>query len=266
MLVVVRRLGALVIGTTLLVALTGPASAAPPRPDPGDRLQWQLGDLPADLTLEAEVYDLDLFETTRAEVRALHDEGRFVVCYLSAGSWEPYRPDARRFPRSIRGRPLDGFEDERWLDIRRWRALFPVLERRLDLCARKGFDGVEFDNVDGWTNDTGFPLTRRDQFLFLRRLANEAKARGLSPGLKNALGLIPDLVGHFGWALNEQCLQYDECAPYRRFVAAGKAVFIVEYRGGAATLCGHEPRGTSVSLKRLDLDARVRRCPYRPPR
>ncbi len=249
----------------LALAVAAPAYAAPPRPEPTDRLQWQLGDLPADLTVDAEVYDLDLFETTRAEVAQLHEDGRFVVCYVSAGSWEPYRPDAHRFPASVRGRPIDGFEDERWLDIRRIDVLLPILEDRLDRCARKGFDGVELDNVDGWTNDTGFPLTRQHQFTFLRRLANEAKERGLSPGLKNALGLIPDLVGHFGWALNEQCVQYQECRRYRPFVEAGKAVFVVEYRGPAADVCGREPRGTSASLKRLRLDERVVRCPYRPP-
>jgi endo-alpha-1,4-polygalactosaminidase (GH114 family) len=260
----VRRL-LLPLAALLVVALAAPVAAAPPRPEPTDRMQWQLADLPADLTVDADVYDLDLFETTRAQVRQLHDDGRFVVCYLSAGSWEPYRPDARRFPASVLGRPLEGWEDERWLDIRRLDVLLPILEARLDLCARKGFDGVEFDNVDGWTNRTGFPLTRRNQFVFLRRLANEAKERGLSPGLKNALGLIPALVGHYGWALDEQCLEYRECRAYRPFVEAGKAVFIVEYEGRVADLCGREPRGTQLSRKRLRLDAWVARCPYRPP-
>ncbi len=245
----------------LFVVSVPPAAAAPPRPEPDDRFQWQLGELPADLTLDAEVYDLDLFETTRAEVAQLHADGRYVVCYLSAGSWEPYRPDAGRYPDSVKGRPIDGFEDERWLDIRRLGALMPILEDRLDRCAAKGFDGVELDNVDGWTNRTGFPLTRHDEFVFLRRLANEAKARGLSPGLKNALGLIPDLVGHFGWALNEQCVQYDECDRYAPFVEAGKAVFIVEYEGTRATICPQVPEGTSASRKHLRLDAWVRRCP-----
>ena len=45
---------------------------------------------------------------------------------------------------------------------------------------------------------------------------------------------------------------------------AGKAVFIVEYRGPASAVCGREPQGTSVSLKRLLLDERVTRCPFRP--
>jgi hypothetical protein len=250
----------------LVVLLWGSAAhAAPPRPEPTDRLQWQLSELPADLSVDAEVYDLDLFETTRAEVAQLQADGRFVVCYLSAGSWEPYRPDAGRYPDRLRGRRLDGFEDERWLDIRRLRALMPIIEARLDRCRDKGFDGVEFDNVDGWVNATGFPISRRDQFVFNRRLANEAKERGLSPGLKNALGLIPDLVGHFGWALNEQCVQYRECGRYRPFIEAGKAVFIVEYRGTIDEVCARVPDGTSASRKHLRLDAWVRRCPYSPP-
>jgi hypothetical protein len=30
-------------------------------------------------------------------------------------------------------------------------------------CQKAGFDGVEFDNVDGYTNATSLPLTGRDQ-------------------------------------------------------------------------------------------------------
>ena len=245
-----------------VLPLLAVVALAPVRPDPADRFQIQLGDLPADLSVEAEAWDLDLFETTRAEVAALHDDGAWVACYLSAGSWEPYRPDRRSFPQAVRGNPIDGWEDERWLDARRIGVLVPIMERRLDLCAAKGFDGVEFDNVDGWTNDTGFPISRVHQRRYLRILAREAIERGLSPGLKNALGLIPEVVDRFGWALNEQCVQYDECDRYRPFVEAGKAVFILEYRGRLSTVCGREPTGTAVQLKRLRLDAYAARCPY----
>lgn len=59
-------------------------------------------------------------------------------------------------------------------------------------------------------------------------------------------------------------LQSDECGRYRPVVEAGKVVFIVEYRDPASAVLGREPRGTSVSLKRLNLDARVTRGPFRP--
>jgi len=81
--------------------------------------QWQLqGEL--DLRIDASVYDIDGFEASRADVRALHRRGRKAVCYLDVGSWETYRPDAARFPRSVIGRRYDGFPDE--LGTRKQRA------------------------------------------------------------------------------------------------------------------------------------------------
>jgi hypothetical protein len=62
---------------------------------------------------------------------------------VSVGSFEAFRPDARRFPQAVLGRPLDGWPDERWLDIRRRDLLAPVLLPRLDECRAKGFDAVE---------------------------------------------------------------------------------------------------------------------------
>lgn len=40
------------------------------------------------------------------------------------------------------GRP--GWPGERWLDIGRTAILRPIMERRLAMCERKGFDAVEF--------------------------------------------------------------------------------------------------------------------------
>jgi hypothetical protein len=110
---------------------------------------------------------------------------------------------------------------------------------RLALAEQKRCDGVEPDNVDGYTNATGFPLTGADQLDFNRFLAREAHARGLSIGLKNDLDQIPVLVADFDWALNEQCAEYDECETLAPFIAAGKAVLQVEYGGSAraAQIC-----------------------------
>ena len=111
------------------------------------------------------------------------------------------------------------------------------MERRLDICARKGFDGVEFDNVDGYANDTGFPLSGSDQLRYNVFLANAAHRRNLTTLLKNDLGQIRALLPYFDAALNEQCHQYEECGRLDAFVGAGKAVFGVEYRLGAAEFC-----------------------------
>lgn len=223
------------------------ASPSPPRPSltpggtrwrprPGLAWQWQL-DGRADPSADVPVYDIDGFENTAGDVARLHREGRKVICYVNVGAWEDFRPDRDAFPRSVLGRP-NGWRGERWLDIRRVRVLRPIMERRFDMCRDKGFDAVEPDLVEGYGNDTGFPLTAGDQLRYNRMIARIAHDRGLSVGLKNDLPQIPQLVDHFDFAVNEECAQYGECAELSPFVEAGKAVFHVEYSEPAGAFCG----------------------------
>lgn len=206
------------------------------QPTPGVSWQWQLtGEI--DTSFDVMMYDIDLFDTPLSVIDTLHNDGRIVICYFSAGSYEEWRPDAAQFPASIRGNPLDNWPGESWLDIRQMDTLAPLMRARLDLAQQKGCDGVEPDNVDGYANDTGFPLTGSDQLTYNIWLAAEAHQRGLSIGLKNDLDQIPDLLPYFDWALNEQCFQYDECDLLLPFVQAGKAVFGVEYEGELADFC-----------------------------
>lgn len=217
--------------------------------------QWQLAG-PIDLSVDAEVYDLDLFTTEKSTIDALRARGRRAICYVSMGSYEPYRPDSASFPSSVRGRAMDGWPDERWLDIRQIETLRPIMEARLDLCKSKGFDGVEPDNVDGYQNRTGFPLTAADQLKYNRFIASAAHARGLSIGLKNDIDQIKDLLADFDWALNEECFKYKECSAYKPFTDAGKAVFHVEYDLTPAQFCSQANALNFNSLhKNMDLDA-----------
>ncbi len=226
--------------------------AAPWRPRPGTTWYWQLTG-PVDRSRDVDVYDIDLFEMTDADVRALKDRGVVLVCYFSAGSYEEWRPDVDDFPSSVLGNPLDGWPGERWLDHRD-PAVRAIMSARLDLAVARGCDAVEPDNVDGWANDPGFPLTRDDQLDYLRWLSEQAHARGLSVGLKNTLDLLPEVISRFDWALNEECLQFDECDAYAPALAAGLAVFHVEYHGTLDRICDRVPAGFSSARANLDLD------------
>jgi len=228
-------------------------------PGPRTTWQWQLsGKL--DLRVPAAVYDVDLFDTSAATVAALHARGRHVVCYLDAGTYEPGRPDSARFPKSVLGRGVAGWPGERWLDIRS-RALRPIMNARLRLCARKGFDAVEADNVDGYENRTGFPLRARDQLAYNRYLAAAAHARGLSIALKNDLDQVAALEPRFDFALDEECFHHRECGELAPFVKAGKAVFEVEYTGSPARYCPQaRAAGFMTMAKHLDLDAWREAC------
>ncbi|MGW6704895.1 endo alpha-1,4 polygalactosaminidase [Streptomyces sp. NPDC054956] len=216
------------------------------RPPPGVGWQWQLtGKL--DTSVKAAVYDVDGFTTTKEQVAELEAAGRRTVCYLSTGAWEDFRPDAAAFPPALRGEG-NGWEGERWLDIRRLAELEPLMAARLDMCRDKGFDAVEPDNMDGYRNKSGFPLTADDQLKYNRLIAKLAHDRGLSVGLKNDLDQIPQLVGEFDFAVNEQCMQYDECDKLAPFVKAGKAVFHVEYEKPLAQWC---PRALEAKFSSL---------------
>lgn len=208
-----------------------------------------------DLTVDADVYDIDLFDTSASTVQKLHSQGRKAVCYIDAGTWEDWRPDAALFSDTLLGKS-NGWPGERWLDIRQLEALSPRLEARLNLCKAKGFDGVEFDNVDGYTNDTGFPLTYDDQLRFNTYLANAAHERHLAVGLKNDPNQVSDLLPYFDWAIVEECFQFQECSSYVPFIRAGKPVLAIEYELHPNEFCPQaRAMRFSALMKHRELDA-----------
>jgi len=219
--------------------------------------QWQLNDGDIDTSFAVDMYDVDLFDVSTATIQELHQQGRKVVCYFSAGSWEEWREDAGDFPEAVKGNDLEGWPGEKWLDIRS-ADLHPIMQNRLDLAKTKGCDGVEPDNIQGYLswNDTGFPLTAVDQLTYNRWLVTEAHSRNLSIGLKNDIDQIDDLVADFDWALNEQCYQYNECDGYQTFIANDKPVFGVEYNLEPADFCPQaNSSGYSWLKKNYNLDA-----------
>lgn len=233
-------------------------------PPPGTTWQWQLTGT-IDASYDVAMYDIDLFDAPDAVIDTLHDDGKIVICYFSAGSFEDWREDAGDFPQDALGEPLEDWEGERWLDVR-VSGVRDVMENRLDYAVSRGCDGVEPDNVDGYQNDTGFDLDEGDQLDYNRFLASSAHARGLSVGLKNDVDQLDDLAGRFDWALNEECHQYDECGAYDAFLDRGKAVFHVEYVDDfadagdlAGEVCGNYP-GFSTLIKTWDLGSEYLAC------
>ncbi|SEM71101.1 hypothetical protein SAMN05444354_121105 [Stigmatella aurantiaca] len=226
------------------------------RPTPGTRWQIQL-DGTLNTSFNVAVYDVDLFDTPASTLSALKAQGRKVICYFSAGSYENWRSDAGSFPAAALGNTLDGWPGERWLDIRNTKVR-DIMRTRIELARQKGCDAVDPDNVDGYANSTGFKLTSADQLSFNRFLAAEAHARGLAVGLKNDVGQVAQLVNDFDFQVNEECFQYDECEELLPFINAGKPVFNIEYGGNslAQQIC---PRANALNfdtlVKNLDLDA-----------
>lgn len=200
---------------------------------PAVRTTWQIELLYPlnDTSYDVDVYDIDLFINDESIISELHNDGRKVICYFSAGSYENWRPDVRKFRPGDLGNTLQGWEDEKWLDIRSDNVR-DIMKDRLDMARDKGCDGVDPDNVDGYDNDNGLDLTPDDSVNFVRFLAREAHSRGLSIGLKNAGDIIHSVIDLMQWSVNEQCAEFDECDTYAVFTEQGKPVFHIEYPKG----------------------------------
>jgi hypothetical protein len=245
---------------------SGQTNLTPARWNPalGDTLQIQYSGT-LNTTYNVDIYNLDMFDTSTQEVSTLHTQGRRVMCYVNAGSWEDWRPDASQFPSIVLGNNYTGWPGERWLDIRRVDLLGPILRARLDLCKSKGFDGVDPDNINGYLNNTGFSLTYQDQLTFNTWLANEAHARGLSIGLKNDSEQLSDLLNYFDWGLTEDCFDQGWCADLAPFIAASKPVFAVEYTDTGINFNSFCQQAASLGLtgilKNRGLDAYLQVCP-----
>jgi hypothetical protein len=181
-------------------------------------------------------YDIDGFENEASEVAALHAQGKRVICYVDVGTAENFRPDYDRFPRSTLGRS-NGWPGERWLDIRRLNVLEPIMSARFQMCRDKGFDAVEPDNMEAFSNHTGFPITAAQQLEYDLWIAGEAHSLGMAVLQKNDGEQSAEQQPYFDGALSEQCNQYRECANFAPYLAAGKPVLNAEYGRENAKFC-----------------------------
>ena len=161
--------------------LTG--SAPPPRPSSLNwfhparnttRWQYQLSDTAGIQVIDGVnlyIIDLDIAATAMPLLKPA-GSGVHVICYFSAGTYEPDRKeqDAMRGVNAI-FYPADwkgvlgtrmSIWNERWVDIRSEKVR-SIVKRRLRFAAAIGCDGVDPDNVDAYSNRSGFKLTSQNQ-------------------------------------------------------------------------------------------------------
>jgi hypothetical protein len=187
---------------------------------------WQIGRVtPLQRTGAAAVdmYDLDGFLTTRAEVTAIKTTWQAAtlahpktICYLDL-AWEDYRPDATpgggAFPAGTLGLVYNGFPEERWVDFRQLDELKPMLDARISMCASKGFDAVELDDIDGFDppSTTGFQLTPGDVRNYLAYAFNQVHKDGMTALWKNSPYLSSWGRQYTEGAVVEECYVSQNC-------------------------------------------------------
>jgi hypothetical protein len=175
--------------------------------------------------------------------------GTYAICYVNAFQTQDDESGVKRrdersaWPRKLVLRKLG--DDPNWggeylVDIstaaRRKRAAHWI-EPMIRTCARKGFDAVEYDNLDSWTRFDGtpragdVPFGKSDAIAYARLLARRAHKLGLAVGQKNTVELTRrQAIGRirFDFAIAEECGRWDECDRYRGVY--GDHVVAIEYR------------------------------------
>ncbi|CAM9843980.1 unnamed protein product, partial [Sphacelaria rigidula] len=196
----------------------------------------------------------------QGNIDAIHDAGRAVGCYISVGSSEDWRTDAKDFPSESLGNTMAGWEGETWIDINHW-AVKDIMTRRVERAASMGCDAIEADNVITYEEEnTGVSITEAQQLDYNRWFAQTVHDHGMLVGLKNGVDLLPNLVDDFDFAIVEECWKYQECQPwFDTFILAGKPVFNVEYTGMGHCSLANDLAFDSI-VKHLNLDAAVCSC------
>jgi hypothetical protein len=220
----------------------------------------------------AVVWDVDLFDTPQTTIAGLKANGKTVLCYFSAGTFEPDRPDLGVLVAGDIGGQLDGWPGEYWLNLKS-PTVQKIMANRIALAAAKGCDAVDPDNTGKLTlylvlqpliikdafehNGGGVGLTSADSVAFVRGMAATALSYGLAIGLKNSQDILPQVSDVISFAVNEQCSQYKECPLYNSLLASNKPVFNIEYTK-SANLCVNP--SLSTVYKHMNLNGWVRYC------
>lgn len=248
------------VGTSTSVATTEDDAVGIVLPPPGAGFDYQIGgDYP--LAVGIEIVTRDWFASPPAD-------DAYDICYVNAFQTQPDDPDEDR-PDERSNWPAEVVLTE-LADDPAWEGEFlvdlstPDLRARAaehvapmtDRCAAKGYDAVEFDNLDSWTRfgaASDVPFGKAEAIDYARRITAHAHASGLAVGQKNAVDLTAqeslDQVG-FDFAVVEDCAAFDECEA--SMAVFGNLVLDVEYdRVAFEAACAQV--GHRISVVRRDI-------------
>jgi hypothetical protein len=188
------------------------------------------------------VYDIDGITNPASTVTALHKLGDRAICYIEVGAAGNYYSAGDEHIKVTYYRQLEQAHDlgarmpgysERYLNVRAASTVRIIEAMIRQQCAAKGFDAVEPDIDDSYTDTTGFPITEADNIRYDLALGAYAHSLGLAWGQKNGDNdpeFSRALEPHTDFLLDEECNYYQTCGivapPY---IKAGKLALDAEY-------------------------------------
>ena len=221
--------------------LTLPAAADWTLPPANGKFDYQIGgDYP--LPVGVQVVSRDWFAGTAPA-------GAYAICYVNAFQTQANEPDADRpdekdnWPAELVLTALG--DDPNWdgeylidlSSVEKRAAAAAWVKPMTQACATKGFQAVEFDNLDSWTRFADSPVASQPPFgraeavAYAALLVTDAHTADLAAAQKNTAELSAaearTQIG-FDFAIAEECGRWKECGRYR--ANYGNLVFVIEYR------------------------------------
>jgi hypothetical protein len=185
-------------------------------------------------------------------------KGKYDICYVNGFQTQTNEKRFWHHHWSLvlkdHGKPVvDSVWGEWLLDIRtaaKRKALAKIMGRWTNGCAKHGFEGVEYDNLDSFSRSHHL-ISKTDARKYAGLLVRRAHHAGLAVAQKNWAEWNGTEVG-FDFAVAEQCAQYHECG---RYVAHyGRHVLAVEYHDKAfRRACAHWSDRMAVVRRDVDL-------------
>ena len=111
----------------------------------------KIADAATSISPNVDIFEIDMFGNTNTTITKLHNLGKKVICYFSAGSYESYRPDSSQFQPYDLGNDMAGWPGEKWLRVNSSNVR-SIMAARIQLAASKGCDAVDPDNMDGYVS------------------------------------------------------------------------------------------------------------------
>ncbi|MDA3146324.1 endo alpha-1,4 polygalactosaminidase [Leucobacter sp. UCMA 4100] len=193
--------------------------------------------------------------------------GRYNICYVNGFQTQPADAEAwltvspSVVLHDAAGQPVfdPAWPDEMILDTSteaKREAIMSRLEPVLAECAKKGFNAVEFDNLDTFSRFEGL-VAEAGNLALASLLVNASHELGLQAGQKNTpqLGKSGRDEAGFDFAVAEECVRFAECEAYTGVY--GKRVIDIEYfddlRGSVEMTCADPARPDMTIVRDRDL-------------
>lgn len=193
----------------------------------------------------------------------------YSICYVNGFQTQPSEIDS--WPESLLltrdGEPVfdPDWPDEALLDTstdENRTQIAAAVQPWIAECADRGYQAIEFDNLDSYTRSDG-ALTLDDNLALATVLVDLAHESGLAAGQKNAAEDAQELRDRagFDFAVVEECAAYEECEAYADVY--GDHVIDIEYTDALprsfAEMCADDRSPASMVLRdrelRVDGDA-----------